>query len=145
MTGRRFFLALLGIAALIHGCMYSDYGHHFVEPVAGDPPVLSVATNLDTVINPEVIDSLEVIYEIDIQDGKLYYLDALVGNFLVYDSDTTRGSFWLYPDDVEIPGIDTLKLNMYYSSNTNSLGDLLGVEYLNTSLNYAIDFKGNSE
>lgn len=145
MTSRRYIIALLGIAALIHGCTYSDYGHHFVEPVAGDPPVLSAVTNLDTLIYPEVIDSLEVIYEIDIQNGELYYLDALVGNSQVYDSDTTRGSFWLYPDDVEIPGIDTLKLIIYYSSNTNSLGDLLGIENLNTSLNYAIDFIGISE
>lgn len=124
--------------------MYSDYDQFYVEPIADDPPIITASTNLDSLANPLVDDSLEVIYDIDIQNGELYFLEARVGNFLIYDSDTTHGSFWLYPDDVNMPGIDTLSLLIYYSSNTNSLGDVLGIEYLNTSLKYAINFKWTS-
>jgi len=145
MFTQRLIILLLGTVSLISACEYADYGHHYVDPVAGDPPVISATTNLDTLDNPVVGDSLEVIYDIAIQNGDLYYLDATVSDSWVYDSDTTQGSFWLYPNDVQIPGIDTLNLKIYYSSNTNSLGDVLGIEALTISLNYAIDFNGTPE
>ena len=141
MFKHRYLLSWLGMAALIHGCTYSDYDHYQVEPIAGDPPLFTVTTNLDTVDLPVVKDSLKVMYEVAIQDGEFYFLEAAVGNFLVYNSDSSQGSFWLYPDDVPMPGMDTLGLLFYYSSNTNSLGDVLGIESLNTYLKYAIDFR----
>jgi len=141
MFTRRLILLLIGSICMLSACTYSDFGSHLVEPIADDPPVIAATTNLDTLINPEVSDSLLVIYDIAIQNGELYYLDASVSNFQVYDSDTAQGSFWLYPDDAQLPGIDTLKLAIYYSSNSNSLADVLGIEALNLSLKYAIDFK----
>lgn len=141
MAKRIFITGIITLIALIHGCMYSDYGHYYVEPLADDPPIIVASTNLDTIYNPEVEDSLEVIYDIDIQNGELYYLDALVMERWVYDSDTTHGSFWLYPDDVQMPGIDTLIIDIGYSSNTNTLGDVLGIEAREIQLKYAIDFK----
>jgi len=140
MFTRRLILLIIGIAGLLSACIYTDYEHHLVEPVADDPPVIVATTNLDTMYNPEVNDSLQVVYDIAIQNGELYYLDASVGNSQVYGSDTTQGSFWLYSNDVELPGIDTLELKIYYSSNTNSLADIVGVEALDISLKYAIDF-----
>ncbi|MEN8202923.1 MAG: hypothetical protein ABFS28_10030 [Bacteroidota bacterium] len=140
MLKPRLILFIPVIVSLISGCIYSDFGSHLVEPIADEPPVISATTNLDTMYNPVVSDSLKVIYDIDIRNGELYYLDASVSNFQVYDSDTTQGSFWLYPNDAQVPGIDTLKLKIYYSSNTNSLADVLGIEALNISLKYAIDF-----
>ena len=38
----------------------------YVEPVAGDPPVITVSTNLDTLHSPQVNDSLEVEYLVEI-------------------------------------------------------------------------------
>lgn len=138
-------ILILLTATIVSACVYSDFDQYFVEPIADEPPVISTTTNLDTMYNPEVIDSLEVIYDIDIQNGELYYLDATVGNYQVYDSDTTQGSFWLFPDDAQLPGIDTLKMKIYYSSNTNSLADVLGIEALNTRIEYAINFIRNTK
>ena len=133
-------LFLLGFIAFISACLYSEKGIYEFEPIPDDPPVISVTCNLDTIDNPTVIDSLEVIYELVIQNGDLYYVDALVGNLPVYDSDTSKGSFWLYPNHVQVPGVDTLYIDVYYSSNTNSLGDISGAEALDVNLKYAIYF-----
>lgn len=141
MCPRRLIILLISAAGMINACTYSDYGTHVVEPVAGDPPTITASTNLDTLLNPEVSDSLKVVYEVVVQNGTFYLLDATVGNSPVFDSDTSHGTFWLYPNDVQVPGVDTLTLLIYYSSNTNSLADVLGIEALYLRLNYAIDFK----
>ncbi len=143
MKNRIFILTILGIVCLLNGCIYSDDGIYRVDPVADDPPLVLASTNLDSIENPVVIDSLEVVYDISIQNGELYLLDVILGNQPLYDSDTTQGSFWIYASDSEIPGIDTLRMNIYYSSNTNSLGDILAVEARDIDLRYAIDFKGS--
>ncbi len=136
---------VLGIVCLINGCIYSDEGVYYVDPVADDPPLILASTNLDSIENPVVSDSLEVVYDISIQDGKLYLLDVILGNQFLYESDTTQGSFWIYASDSELPGIDTLRMNIYYSSNTNSLGDILDVEARELDLKYAIEFKGTNK
>ena len=141
MVKHIFITGTITLIALIQGCMYADYGHYYVDPVADDPPILVAGTNLDTIYNPVVEDSLEVIYEIDIQNGTFYYLGAQLIDRWIYDSDSTQGSFWLYPDDVQMPGIDTLIIEIAYSSNTNTLGDVLGIEARESQLKYAIDFK----
>jgi hypothetical protein len=143
MKNRIFALMILGIVCLINGCIYSDDGIYRVDPVADDPPLVLASTNLDSIENPVVIDSLEVVYDISIQNGELYLLDVTLGNQFLYESDTTQGSFWIYASDSEIPGIDTLRMDIYYSSNTNSLGDILALEARDLALNYAIDFKGS--
>jgi hypothetical protein len=143
MKHRIFILLVLGIVCLINGCIYSDDGIYRIDPVADDPPLVLVSTNLDSIENPVVIDSLEVVYDISIQDGKLYLLDVILGNQFLYESDTTQGSFWIYASDSELPGINTLRMNIYYSSNTNSLGDILAVEARDLDLSYAIEFKGS--
>ncbi len=136
-------LIVLGIVCLINGCIYSDEGAYYVDPVADDPPIVLASTNLDSIENPVVTDSLEVVYDISIQNGELYFLDVILGNKPFYDSDTAQGSFWIYASDSELPGIDTLRMDIYYSSNTNSLGDILRIEARELDLKYAIDFKGS--
>jgi len=140
MKNKKLIIFFLSIVSLNTACVYSDYGNYFVEPIADDPPIIFVSTNLDTMYQPVVSDSLEVIYEVDIQNGDVYFVDAWVGGSRVYESDTTQASFWLYPDDAQIPGIDTLWLDIYYSTNSNSLADALELEALEFNLKYAIDF-----
>jgi hypothetical protein len=137
-------LILLVTASFFHGCLYSDDEVYYVEPEADDPPIISVTTNLDTITNPTVVDSLLVLYDIDIQNGDLYFVEAAVANQVVYESDTTQGSFWLYDDHVQLPGIETLYIDIYYSSNTNSLADVVGFEALQINLEYEIDFTWGS-
>lgn len=140
MKNRIFALMILGSICLINGCIYSDDGIYRVDPVPDDPPIVLASTNLDSIENPVVTDSLEVEYDISIQNGELYILDVTLGNESFFQSDTTQGSFWIYAKDSELPGIDTLRMIFYYSSNTNSLADKLGVEARDLGLKYAIDF-----
>jgi hypothetical protein len=121
-------------------CFYSDSEMYYVEPLAADPPVISVSTNLDSLFNPPVNDSLEVEYLVDISGGELYYVYAEIANSMVFESDSTRGIFWVTPYMADSAGIDTLHMQFYYSSNTNSLADKLGYEALVKYLDFALDF-----
>jgi len=129
-------LLLSGLPA----CFYSDSNTYYVEPVAGDPPLLSVVTNLDSLYNPPVNDSLEVVYQVEIEDAEFYYVYADVGNTTIFESDSSDGSFWISPVLADSSGVDTLYMEFYYSSNSNSLGDILGYEALTETMKYAIDF-----
>jgi len=125
---------------MLPSCFYSDSDMYRVTPVPGDPPVVTITTSLDTLINPPVNDSLEVIYEVAIADGEFYYLYAVVADNLAYESDSTNGSFWVKPSMADKPGVDTLYLDFYYSSNTNSLADIVKYESLMQTLAFALDF-----
>jgi hypothetical protein len=133
-----FFAALLlsGLPA----CFYSDSEVYYVEPIPGDPPLLSVSTNLDTLYNPPVNDSLEVIYQLEIAGGEFYYVYAEVAGSPVYESNSTHGSFWIKPSLADTSGVDTLYMEFYYSTNSNSLADKAGYEALIEYLKFAIDF-----
>lgn len=126
--------------SLLSACYFTDSDWYHVEPVAGDPPVVNVVTNLDTLNNPRVNDSLQVIYEVSIVNGELYYLDATVSDGTVHASDTTHGSFWIYPSQSDATALDTLYMDLYHSSNSNTLADVTGYEASITSQKYAIDF-----
>ena len=141
MKNKIFIPVVLGIVCLINACTYSEDGVYRVDPVPDDPPVVWTTTNLDSIENPVITDSLEVDYNFSIQNGELYILDVTLGDVSIYQSDTTHGSFWIYANDSELPGIDTLRMIFYYSSNTNSLADKLGLEARDLGLKYAIDFK----
>jgi len=141
MKNKRYIYILVGFLMLCNACLYSDNEIFYVEPIPDLPPVIDVRTNLDTIATPVVEDSLLVEYDISIQNGKLYFVEAWLPGRSIYESDTSHGSFWLYPHDVLTPGIDTLHLDIYYSSNTNSLADVTGYEALEVNLKYGILFK----
>jgi hypothetical protein len=113
---------------------------YYVDPIADDPPVISVSTNLDTLINPPVNDSFEVTYRAEITFGKFYYMYADVAGSTIFESDSTFGTFWITPFMADSSGVDTLYMEFYYSTNSNSLADLLGYEAQVEYVNHAIDF-----
>jgi len=133
-----FFTALLlsGLPA----CFYSDSNTYYAEPVPGDSPLVSVTSNLDTLYNPPVNDSLEVSYQVEVENGEFFYLYADIVNTTVFESDSSSGSFWINSMLADSSGIDTLYMEIYYSSNSNSLADKVGYEALSDILKYAIDF-----
>ena len=133
-----FFLSLL--LAGVPACFFTDSEIYYVEPVRDDPPVRSVITNLDTLNNPQVNDSLEVIYQVEVSGGEFYYVYADVASSTVFESDSTYGSFWITPDMADSLGVDTLYMEFYYSTNSNSMADRIGYEALLDNLNIAIDF-----
>ena len=139
----RNYISIFFVGLLLSGlpaCYYSDPEFYEVEPVPGDPPLISVSTNLDTLNNPPVNDSLEVIYQVEISGGELYYVYADVVHTTIFESDSTYGSFWINPLLANSSGVDTLYMEFYYSSNSNSLADKAGYEALVEYLNLAIDF-----
>ncbi len=144
---RKVSLVLFAFTAmsLLSSCSYFDSESYRVVPVADDPPEVSVVTNLDTLYNPKVGDSLEVIYAVSIVNGELYFMDAVVSDGTVHSSDTTHGAFWIYPSQSNETELDTLHLDFYHSSNSNTLADITGWEASITSQSYAIDFSGEVE
>jgi hypothetical protein len=128
------------LMSCLPGCFYSDSDMYYVEPIPDDPPELTVSTNLDSLYNPPVNDSLEVEYRVDIRHGELYYVYAEIARAMVFESDSVYGSFWITPFMADSAGIDTLHMEFYYSSNTNSLADKLGYEALVKYLDFALDF-----
>jgi len=133
---------LLAVVLLVlpQSCFYSDSELYRVDPVPGNPPVFSMITNLDTLYHPAVNDSLHVSYQVEIENGDFYYMYAVIANTAVYDSDTTRGSFWIYPELATDSGEDTLYIDLYYSTNSNSLADQVGYEATLEIIKFAVDF-----
>ena len=139
----RKYIFIVFAAILLSGlqsCFYTDSELYEVEPVPGDPPLISINTNLDTLYNPPVNDSLEVIYQVEISGGELFYVYADIMNTTIFESDSTYGSFWIYPLLADSTGVDTLFMEFYYSTNSNSLADKLGYEALVEYLSFGIDF-----
>jgi len=128
------------VLCLSSACYFTDNSLYEADPVAGDPPVVSITTNLDTMDLPRVNDSLQVIYDLSIENGAFFFMEALVTAGIVHTSDSARGSFWIYPFQSQSNDIDTLNLVFYHSSNTNTLADIAGYEARITRLKYAIDF-----
>ncbi len=128
------------LLSMLPACFYSDSEMYDVEPIPGDLPIISVTTNLDSLYNPPVNDSLEVIYDFEIEDGELYYVYAGIANTMIFESDSTCGSFWINPSLADSSGVDTLHMEFYYSSNSNSLADIVGYEALIERLKIAVDF-----
>ena len=131
-------IILAGIVVLIGACVYSESGTHHVDPVPGEPPSFQVSTNLDTIPDPKVPDSLEVFYDADIENGEFYQVESYAFDELVYMSDSTEGSFWISYDSLYRTGMDTLSLFFFYSTNSNSLADIIHAEYNFLELEYPI-------
>ncbi len=140
MIQKRLIIVWVGFTLLISACIYSESGIYNVDPVPGDPPVIAVTTNLDTVVDPVVTDSLEVTYEVLIENGEFYVVEAFIANQQIYLADTTSGSFQIYSHLVYQPGTDTLYLNFYYSTNSNSLADIFNLEANVVDLKYPVSF-----
>ena len=131
---------ILTALSLLSACYFTDSEWYRADPVADDPPEVSVITNLDTLYNPRVNDSLQVIYEVSVVNGEFFFMEAMVSDWTVHSSDSTYGSFWVYHSQSNETGLDTLYLDFYHSSNTNTLADVTGYEASITSQKYAIDF-----
>ena len=135
-----YILVIAILLALPYSCFYSDSELYRVNPIPGDHPVCSISTNLDTLYHPAVNDSLLLSYQVEIEGGEFYYIYAVITNTLVYDSDSTRGTFWIYPELTTDSGVDTLYLDLYYSTNSNSLADKVGYEAILKTVKIAVDF-----
>ena len=75
-----------------------------------------------------------------VEGGEFYYVYADVVNTLIFESDSSYGSFWIDSVLADSSGVDTLYMEFYYSSNTNSLADKVNYEARTEILKYAIDF-----
>ena len=145
MRNTSWVLVTLMALSLLSACIYLDDEIYRVEPVADDPPEVSVLTNLDTIPHPVMGDSLQVRYELSIVNGEFYFFEAALSDLTVHSSDSVQGSFWIYPSQSNESELDTLYMDFYHSSNTNSLADFAGYEARTHILKYAIYFSGEVE
>lgn len=131
---------MIVLACLLAACTYSDSDVYYANPIPGDTATLVVSTNLDTLDPVVIADSLLIKYRAEIENGKLYFTSASIDAitfyqyYTEYDPDTINGpyvltdSFWIWSNPANDSGLYTLIFSAYYSSNTNSLGDKLGLE-----------------
>jgi hypothetical protein len=139
---------------VLSSCSYTNNDDYLVEPVADAPARLNVQTSLDSLELPIVEDSLLVFYNVEVENGTLYYVEAIIDAFRIYEletdynPDTLSGpymladSFWIRSSLPVEPGINTLLLSFYHSANTNSLGDILQLESRVVDLEFEVDMGG---
>lgn len=146
-----------GPLLLAMACTYSNSEFYYATPIAGDSATVVVSTNLDT-IDPIIIkDSLLFKYRAEIDNGKLYLANASIFSYTLYqfyteyDPDTLLApyvlvdSFWIWSDLAADTGTYPMLLELYYSSNTNSLGDVLGFEADILQLNFDLKLEGGKK
>jgi hypothetical protein len=139
---KHIYIFLTGLfLAGIPSCIFTDSETYYVDPIPGDLPQILVSTNLDTLYNPPVKDSLQVSYLVNISGGDFYYVYADIVNKTIFESDSMEGTFWITGSMAESAGVDTLYMEFYYASNSNSLGDKTGFEALSEILTFAVDFQ----
>ena len=148
MKASPFIAALAGFLLFLNACTYTNDGEHFVNPVPGEPPVLSVSCNLDTFSFIETTDSVLISYTAEIENGFLSLVYAEVNELVPYDTlanleaDTVpqvlRDSFYVAKDVDLLAGENILDLFFYTSTNSNTLGDLYNIEADMRTLTYSI-------
>ena len=128
------------LAMFLAACSYSSSEIYYASPVPGDTATVVLSTNLDNIDTAVVSDSLLFKYRAEIEYGELYFTSASIGSTTLYqhatdyDPDTLMGpfvlrdSFWIWSDQATDTGLYSLLFTVYYSSNTNSLGDVLNIE-----------------
>jgi hypothetical protein len=138
-------------------CVYSNSDIYLATPVAGDSAVISATTNLDTLLNPTLGDSLMVSYRVEIDKGELYYIESYIEDLPVYeratdyDPDTLEApfmladSFWIQGYLPLDPGANSVFIVFYYSANTNSLGDIYGIESNLLEREYVVTVEGGGK
>lgn len=130
----------LMLAMFLAACSYSSSEIYYASPVPGDTATVVLSTNLDNIDTAVISDSLLFKYRAEIENGELYFTSASVGTTTLYqhatdyDPDTLMGpfvlrdSFWIWSNPATDTALYSLLFTVYYSSNTNSLGDKLGIE-----------------
>ncbi len=145
---------IIAVALLLAGCTYSNPDTYFVTPQADDSASVAVSTNLDSLDPIIVSDSLLFKYSVQIEGGELYLQEASVSNLTLYqhytdyDPDTIPGpyvfsdSFWIYSAIAPDTALYPMLFSIYYSSNTNSLADVLSVEANILNLEFKLLLEG---
>ncbi len=145
------------LAMFLAACSYSSSEIYYANPVPGDTATVMLSTNLDTIDTVVISDSLLFKYRAEIENGELYFTSASIGTTTLYqyatdyDPDTVIGpyvltdSFWIWSDPATDTGLYSLLFTLYYSSNTNSLGDQLGVEADILNLEFELFVEGGGK
>ena len=148
---------IITTALLLAGCTYSNSDIYYVTPQPDDSASVAVITNLDSLDPIIVSDSLLFKYSVQIEGGELYLQEASVSNLTLYqhytdyDPDTIVGpfvftdSFWIYSAMAPDTALYPMLFSVYYSSNTNSLADVLSVEADILNLEFKLLLEGSPQ
>ena len=121
-------------------CEYSENGIYYHNVIPGNPPSITIKTNLDTMEAPSLIDSIMISYEIKVDSGEFIWSRFLLSDVLIFNSDTATNSFWLRYEMANDSGMQELTMEAYYSTNSGSIADVAGIEALKESIVYDIWF-----
>lgn len=143
---RKLFLFTIILAGL-SSCFYNDPDIYEVIPIPGEPAVAYLSTSIDTCTGNLLIDSvLEISFSVLVDSGEFYISYVDMGDLPLYDTDSVAGFFTVSPELAdEIPGTDTLIFTVYYSSNTNSLGDKYGLEADHIQKKFPVEYPDGEE
>jgi len=121
-------------------CEYSERDIYYHSVIPGEPPSININTNLDTLEAPSIIDSLLISYEIMVAGGEFIWTRFLLSDSLIFYSDTATSSFWLKSEMATGSGTRELTMEAYYSTNSGSIADVLGIEAFKETIVYDIGF-----
>ncbi len=150
-------ILILTAVLLLAGCTYSNSEVYYVTPIPGDSATVVVSTNLDTLDEIVISDSLLFKYRAEIVGGELYFITASISSLTLYqfipdyNSDTINGpyvvtdSFWIWSNLAPDTAVYSLLFSTYYSSNTNSLGDKIGLEAKTLNLDFDLLLEGGDK
>ena len=79
-------------------------------------------------------------YEIKVDGGEFMLTRFLLSDSLIFYSDTATSSFWLKSEMATGSGTQALTMEAYYSTNSGSIADVLGIEAFKETIVYDILF-----
>ncbi len=152
-------ILLSGFLLLLGACTYTNSDFYWVDPVPGDPASIEVTTSLDSMDNPTINDTLDllVMMDVEVTNGELYFIECFMDDIPVYDSliayeNDTANTSHIFRDTFEIQrtialdsGYYSLFMYFYYSKNSNSLADIYGYEAKALEIEYDIYLEGGPE
>lgn len=150
-------MVIVTVILALAGCTYMDQEIYYVVPVPSDSADIAVTTNLDTSEQVVITDSMMFRYRSEIEGGELYFAEATIGKLILYqlatnyDPDTVTGpyiltdSFWIRSDIAPATNIYSMQFSLYYSSNTNSLADFVGIEADMLNLEFDLLLEGGGK
>lgn len=127
------------LMVLTTSCFYVESEIYPTDIVSDYNPTITFSSNIDTINDLSVTDSLLFRYTVAIDTGTLYFSDLYLGNLQLMRSDTTSDSIWILPDYVAENGDYDLTLVSYFKSFSGSLADIMNAEFLSADTSWSIN------
>ncbi len=132
-------IVFIFLIILTASCFYTETDRYPTDIISEYNPKITFSSNIDTIKDITVTDSLLFSYKVAIDTGSLYFSDVYLGNLHLVRSDTTSDSLWIYPGYVNNNGDYELTLVSYFKSYSESLADIMNAEFLAADTSWSIN------